>query len=43
VLPIITPPFVIGLALTLLFGRAGVITQGLSDLFGIEPGAGSMA
>ncbi|MCQ4629129.1 iron ABC transporter permease [Shinella sp. CPCC 100929] len=38
ILPIITPPFVIGLALTLLFGRAGVITQGLSDLFGIEPG-----
>src|SRR5690606_35217965 len=25
VLPIITPPFVIGLALTLLFGRAGVV------------------
>ncbi|ANH07704.1 iron ABC transporter permease [Shinella sp. HZN7] len=38
ILPIITPPFVIGLALTLLFGRAGVITQGLSELFGIEPG-----
>jgi ABC-type Fe3+ transport system, permease component len=37
VLPIITPPFVIGLALTLLFGRAGVVTQGLSSLFGIEP------
>ncbi|NRP22361.1 Sulfate transport system permease protein CysW [Ensifer adhaerens] len=38
VLPIITPPFVIGLALTLLFGRAGVITEFLSDAFGIEPG-----
>ena len=38
VLPIITPPFVIGLALTLLFGRAGVVTEGLSNLFGIEPG-----
>ncbi|WP_105439270.1 iron ABC transporter permease [Neorhizobium sp. T25_13] len=38
ILPIITPPFVIGLALTLLFGRAGVVTQVLSDLFGIEPG-----
>jgi iron(III) transport system permease protein len=37
VLPIITPPFVIGLALTLLFGRAGVVTQGLSSVFGIEP------
>lgn len=38
ILPIITPPFVIGLALTLLFGRAGVVTEGLSYLFGIEPG-----
>ncbi len=38
VLPIITPPFVIGLALTLLFGRAGVVTEAISDLFGIEPG-----
>ncbi len=38
ILPIITPPFVIGLALTLLFGRAGVVTEGLSALFGIEPG-----
>ncbi len=38
ILPIITPPFVIGLALTLLFGRAGVVTQGLSSLFGLEPG-----
>src|SRR3546814_481670 len=37
ILPIITPPFVIGLALTLLFGRAGVVTEGLSGLFGIEP------
>jgi iron(III) transport system permease protein len=37
VLPIITPPFVIGLALTLLFGRAGVVTEGLSSVFGIEP------
>lgn len=38
ILPIITPPFVIGLALILLFGRAGVVTQQLSNLFGIEPG-----
>ena len=36
-LPIITPPFVIGLALILLFGRAGVVTQVLDTLFGIEP------
>lgn len=37
VLPIITPPFVIGLALTLLFGRSGVVTEALDTLFGIEP------
>ncbi len=35
VLPIITPPFVIGLALILLFGRSGMVTALLSDLFGI--------
>jgi len=38
ILPIITPPFVVGLALILLFGRSGVVTQSLSSLFGIEPG-----
>ncbi|TNM59766.1 ABC transporter permease [Aliirhizobium smilacinae] len=38
VLPIITPPFVIGLALTLLFGRAGVVTKTLAATFDIEPG-----
>ncbi|MBN9045313.1 MAG: iron ABC transporter permease [Rhizobiales bacterium] len=38
VLPIITPPFVIGLALTLLFGRAGVVTQAFASFLGIEPG-----
>ncbi|MCX2720973.1 ABC transporter permease [Roseibium salinum] len=37
VLPIITPPFVIGLALTLLFGRSGIATQALDTVFGIEP------
>lgn len=37
VLPIITPPFVVGLALTLLFGRAGVVTQAAASLFGTEP------
>ncbi len=35
ILPIITPPFVIGLALILLFGRAGVVTVWLADLFDI--------
>ena len=33
VLPIITPPFVIGLAIILLFGRTGAITGLLADLF----------
>jgi iron(III) transport system permease protein len=35
VLPIITPPFVIGLALILLFGRAGAVTTFLADVFGL--------
>ena len=35
VLPIITPPFVIGLGLILLFGRAGVVNQFLEYAFGI--------
>ncbi|MBB5700846.1 iron(III) transport system permease protein [Ochrobactrum daejeonense] len=38
ILPIITPPFVIGLALTLLFGRAGVVTEQISHILGVEPG-----
>jgi len=37
VLPIITPPFVIGLALILLFGLSGSVTQFVADLFGIQP------
>ncbi len=37
ILPIITPPFVIGLALILLFGRSGVVSQALWDWFGIPP------
>jgi len=37
ILPIITPPFVIGLALILLFGRAGAVNQVLEWAFGIEP------
>ena len=36
-LPIITPPFVVGLGLILLFGRAGVVNQLLESWFGIEP------
>ena len=41
VLPIITPPFVIGLALILLFGRSGAVTTLLSDWFGFRERAGS--
>ena len=37
VLPIITPPFVIGLAIILLFGLSGAVTQGFAELFGIQP------
>lgn len=36
VLPIITPPFVIGLALILLFGRQGTVTAFFADLLGWE-------
>ena len=42
-LPIITPPFVVGLGLILLFGRAGVVNQFLEYAFGIRPHAGFMA
>lgn len=37
VLPIITPPFVIGLAIILLFGVSGTVTVFVSDLFGVVP------
>jgi len=36
-LPIITPPFVVGLGLILLFGRAGLVNQFLESFFGIPP------
>lgn len=36
-LPIVTPPFVVGLGLILLFGRAGVVNQLLESTFGVEP------
>jgi iron(III) transport system permease protein len=38
VLPVITPPFVIGLGIILLFGRSGVATTAIADWFGIRPG-----
>jgi iron(III) transport system permease protein len=34
ILPIITPPFVVGMSLILIFGRAGMINDGLMFLFG---------
>lgn len=37
VLPIITPPFVIGLALILLFGLSGSVTVFFADVLGIQP------
>jgi len=37
VLPIITPPFVIGLGLILIFGRSGLINQLLEWAFGVPP------
>ena len=39
VLPIITPPFVIGLALILLFGLSGSVTQFVAELFGVPADA----
>jgi len=37
VLPIITPPFVIGLAIILLFGLSGAVTTFVADLMGTNP------
>jgi len=37
ILPIITPPFVIGLALILLFSRSGAVNHALEWAFGIDP------
>ena len=36
-LPIITPPFVVGLGLILLFGRAGLVNQALERWFDLPP------
>ena len=37
VLPIITPPFVIGLAIILLFGLSGTVTTFVADVLGVQP------
>ncbi|MDU8924207.1 iron ABC transporter permease [Pasteurellaceae bacterium LIM206] len=34
ILPIVTPPFVVGLGVTLMLGRSGYVTEFLSDHFG---------
>ncbi|WP_106409277.1 ABC transporter permease [Teichococcus deserti] len=38
VLPIVTPPFILGLGLILIFGRSGVVSQLAADWFGLELG-----
>ncbi|MBI0538667.1 iron ABC transporter permease [Roseomonas sp. KE2513] len=38
VLPIVTPPFILGLGLILIFGRSGIVSLAASSLFGIELG-----
>ena len=40
VIPIITPPFVIGLVLIMLFGRSGAVTHLLHDFFHIQQSRG---
>ncbi len=37
ILPIITPPFVVGVAIILLFGRTGLVTGVAADLMGVRP------
>ncbi len=37
ILPIITPPFVVGVAIIVLFGRTGVVTVEVADWFGVRP------
>jgi len=36
-LPVITPPFVIGLSVILLFGMSGLVTQMVAGWIGVEP------
>jgi iron(III) transport system permease protein len=37
ILPIITPPFVVGVAIIILFGRTGLVTGWVADLMGVRP------
>lgn len=36
ILPIVTPPFVVGLGVTLMLGRSGYVTEFMTDWFGLE-------
>ncbi|MGR5176897.1 ABC transporter permease [Vibrio parahaemolyticus] len=36
ILPIVTPPFVVGLGVTLMLGRSGYVTELMVDWFGLE-------
>jgi iron(III) transport system permease protein len=38
ILPIITPPFIIGLGLILIFGRSGLVNLSLQSMFGFDMG-----
>ncbi|MBE9605878.1 iron ABC transporter permease [Acetobacteraceae bacterium H6797] len=38
VLPIVTPPFILGLGLILIFGRSGIVSNLAADWFGLELG-----
>src|SRR5699024_12374618 len=35
-LPMVAPPFILSLSLIILFGRRGVITEIINDLFGLQ-------
>ncbi len=37
ILPIITPPFVVGVAIIVLFGRTGLVTQFGAEVFDVRP------
>lgn len=36
ILPIVTPPFVVGLGVTLMLGRSGYVTQFMAEYFGLQ-------
>ena len=38
ILPIVTPPFIVGLGLILIFGRSGVANQVIEAATGLQPG-----